>query len=170
MQNYDQDDLFKDEKMHILGLVEDTAIPDEVIAAGLFYLHQTTPETNYEMNVSYLSNLFDDLMISLILSSKYLMDNAWSNSCWSKQYSVSLDYINNNEVQFLRKINYNLNLDSRFCDFLHNYILPLSQNWETDLDDNSIVEVEEVPLELPEINEELLSLELNDQFKESLRF
>lgn len=93
-------------KDYLNKLIKGLEITNSIMISAIIYLERLEIDLN-------IYNIHKLLLISLILSSKFLEDLYYKNKCWAKYVGMSLTRLNRLEILYLVKIKNNL--------FIYNY-------------------------------------------------
>ncbi|KAJ3440284.1 hypothetical protein M0812_16341 [Anaeramoeba flamelloides] len=111
-----------DQNNETLGLINkmlcDPALENQIILTCFYYLEKIYVLYEIDIRSLQIDSLLYSVLTCLILSTKYLMDKAWYNQEWCKLYSVSLETVNEWELDFLDKLDFNLNLGEEYLVYV----------------------------------------------------
>ncbi|KAJ6245424.1 hypothetical protein M0813_20378 [Anaeramoeba flamelloides] len=94
-------------------LIYDEDLEIQIVIVALYYLDQKIKLKPVKVGKSLIN-----LMVSIIISTKFLMDEPWENIDWASLYDIPLERLNKYEINFLKLLRYKLSLGDRFLLFL----------------------------------------------------
>ncbi|KAJ3427391.1 hypothetical protein M0812_26974 [Anaeramoeba flamelloides] len=94
-------------------LIYDEDLEIQILIVALYYLDQKIKLKPVKVGKSLIN-----LMVSIIISTKFLMDEPWENIDWASLYDIPLERLNKYEINFLKLLRYKLYLGDRFLLFL----------------------------------------------------
>ncbi|KAJ6239989.1 hypothetical protein M0813_24640 [Anaeramoeba flamelloides] len=121
-------------------MLRDPILENKIILTCFYYLEKIYVLYEIEIASLQIDSLFYSVLTCLILSTKYLMDDSWYNQEWCKLYSVPLETVNEWEMDFLAKLDFNLNLDDQYLRYVQEMVKYLNDLTFT----NELIEVKKI--------------------------
>ncbi|KAJ3425454.1 hypothetical protein M0812_27894 [Anaeramoeba flamelloides] len=102
-------------------LIYDEDLEIQIVIIALYYLDHKIKLKPVKVGKSLIN-----LMASIILSTKFLMDEPWENLDWASLYGIPLERLNRYEINFLKLLRYKLSLGDSFVLFLQRFMKKLN--------------------------------------------